>query len=461
MLHPRKLGLALVSIAVAALAPARARADEPLRLSLDDAVGAAVSGHPRVRASKANQMAAAARTDQARLVASPAGGVSAEINRSTGNTTPGAFLAAPGFVPIAGPARGNSFDDGSWQTGASLWATWDITSLARQNAAVDLAHAGEQEAEATTALRELEVAYEAADAFMALVAADKSVKAATASLDRARVFHKIVTTLVQQSLRPGVDEARAQAELSAAEIALARAQQVREVQRARLLQAMGASASTAIEPVPGALLGPAPTTAVNVPGGPHPLVKQADAGVARAQALEHVVALQYVPRIDLFTSLWMRGSGIFDPTASGLVPNVPNWAGGVAASWNIFEVPTIRARAREAKATEAVALATRDDAALAVSGDAQRAQAVLQGALQIAQATPANLAAARTAEQQVTARYQAGLAQVTDVADAQRVLAQAEVDDAVAHVEVWRAVLFEARAAGDLAPAFTAARKAP
>jgi outer membrane protein TolC len=80
--------------------------------------------------------------------------------------------------------------------------------------------------------------------------------------------------------------------------------------------------------------------------------------------------------------------------------------------------------------------------------------------MKIAADTPEALAAARTAEQQVTARYQAGLAQVTDVADAQRVLAQAEVDDAVARVEVWRAELLDARAAGNLTPVFSAARGA-
>jgi hypothetical protein len=41
---------------------------------------------------------------------------------------------------------------------------------------------------------------------------------------------------------------------------------------------------------------------------------------------------------------------------------------------------------------------------------------------------------------------------VTDVADAQRVLAQAEIDNAVAHLNVWRALLVAARLQGDLKP---------
>jgi len=48
------------------------------------------------------------------------------------------------------------------------------------------------------------------------------------------------------------------------------------------------------------------------------------------------------------------------------------------------------------------------------------------------------------------ARYQAGLATIVEVADAQRLLLQAEVGDAVARIGVWRALLAEAAARGDL-----------
>jgi outer membrane protein len=49
-------------------------------------------------------------------------------------------------------------------------------------------------------------------------------------------------------------------------------------------------------------------------------------------------------------------------------------------------------------------------------------------------------------------RYKFGLATVTEVAEVQRLLAQAEVDNAVAHLNVWRALLVAARLQGDLKP---------
>jgi outer membrane protein len=48
------------------------------------------------------------------------------------------------------------------------------------------------------------------------------------------------------------------------------------------------------------------------------------------------------------------------------------------------------------------------------------------------------------------ARYDAGLTSVIEVAEAQRLLAEAEADNAVASLAVWRALLAEALLKGDV-----------
>ncbi|NOT58695.1 MAG: TolC family protein, partial [Acidobacteria bacterium] len=49
-------------------------------------------------------------------------------------------------------------------------------------------------------------------------------------------------------------------------------------------------------------------------------------------------------------------------------------------------------------------------------------------------------------------RYEHGLTNITEIADAQRTLAQAEIDEAVARLNVWRALLQAAKLSGDLKP---------
>src|SRR5439155_15864356 len=94
-----------------------------------------------------------------------------------------------------------------------------------------------------------------------------------------------------------------------------------------------------------------------------------------------------------------------------------------------------------------------------VTGQVEKARAVLEGARRVAQNTPIQLAAARATEQQATARYKAGLANITEVAEAQRLLTQGEIDDSLARLGVWRALLGVSAAVGDLTPFLAAVGK--
>ncbi len=66
--------------------------------------------------------------------------------------------------------------------------------------------------------------------------------------------------------------------------------------------------------------------------------------------------------------------------------------------------------------------------------------------------TPVQVSAARAATQQAAARYDSGLGNIDEVTEAQRLLTQAEIDDALAHLGVWRGLLGVAAAAGDIQP---------
>jgi outer membrane protein len=79
------------------------------------------------------------------------------------------------------------------------------------------------------------------------------------------------------------------------------------------------------------------------------------------------------------------------------------------------------------------------------------ADALADAARAIALNTPVQLAAARQSESQARARYETGLASIVDVADAQSLLVQAEYQDAGARVDVWRALLAQAVARGNVA----------
>lgn len=449
-----KILLFSMMMVATAVTGSRAHAENAARpITLEEAVRFALAHHPAARFSAAREQAARARVDEARTAVLPGLGVSAQVNRSTGNTVPGAFFPMNGFPPIAGAPRGRTFDGGVWQTGVSLWSSWDVTSLVREAAQVDLALAGRSEAEAATSARSLEVAYAAADGFLALCEARESVKAAEGGVTRARVFGVVVKTLVAQSLRPGVDAARADAELAVAETDLARAQQNEAAQRAAFAQALG-DATSRFEPAGGALIGPidAKTLSIGLHPGGHPLVREAAAAAYKARKAESVVNLEFLPRVEVLGALWLRGSGYYGSPANGLAPDIPNWAVGATLSWSLLDIPRTLARSRAASADAAAQAAHRDETELAIAGQVESAIAVLRGAAHVAETTPTAVASAREAEQQAVARYRTGLTQAVEVADAERLLTQAEVNDALARLAVRRAELLVARAAGDIGP---------
>lgn len=87
-----------------------------------------------------------------------------------------------------------------------------------------------------------------------------------------------------------------------------------------------------------------------------------------------------------------------------------------------------------------------------LTGKHAKALATAQGASRVAENTPIQLSAARETEGQARASYQAGLATVVEVAEAQQLVVQASIDDALARLGVWRALLGVAGARGDVGP---------
>jgi outer membrane protein len=137
---------------------------------------------------------------------------------------------------------------------------------------------------------------------------------------------------------------------------------------------------------------------------------------------------------------------------NGLAPNVQNYALGFTVNFPVFDLPAIQAREAAQAATVRAQTARYRQIAIDLRAEWNRAVATLQGARRIAANTPVQVAAARAATEQATARYQSGLGNIDEVAEAERLLTQAEIDDALARLAVWRGLLGIAAAAGDIQP---------
>lgn len=334
--------------------------------------------------------------------------------------------------------------------------SWLLYDFGQRGANVELAKAEAKLARANVRLTELDVAFAAADGYLNAVAAKETIRAAQATLDRMKAAAITVRTLVDKGLRPGVDAARADYDVSQARIGVIKATRATRLARVDLAEKLGI-ASVDVDVVSDPLVR---SPQANVLAGAvqldaHPLAIMRTASVQTWAAKVHLLDRTWYPHFWLDTAIWGMGSGARNespPVASGVVPQVANYMAGLSLSFPVMDIFAIKARKRAALNTELAEKANLDLAIQIFEQKDARARVLLAENRRIADETPRLVQAARENEIKVLERYEQGLTNMVAVAEAERILAEAEVEDALAQVEVWRSVLALGYVQGDLKP---------
>ena len=456
--------LATGSAGLAAQAPPQP-AVTALALTLDQAIQYAVDHYPTVRAALEQVNSSTAGVDVARAAYLPRLDSLWQSNRATANNVFGQLLPQ-GIIPsLSGPVLPSTSSQSVWGSATGTLFSWEPFDFGLRHAGVVSAEAGLTQARAGEALTRLDVQNAVAQTFLTVLAAQRAVAAAQADLERRGVLVQSVQVLVNNQLRPGAEASRADAERAAAQTRLSQAQQTLTIAQTTLTRVLGVTqggVTIAGDPLLARLppmdLPPSAASA-------HPLAHVRQAAIDQGRALEDILARTDYPRVLVQSSVFARGTGanpngVFDGGVDGLGLDRANWAAGVQILFpNLFDFSALRARKAVAAASTRSSMALYDEALLTITNQQQTAAALLQTTRAIAANTPVELAAAQQSEMQARARYDVGLASIVEVADAQSLLAQAEVQDQLARVDVWRALLAAASAQGDLTPFVNAVRQ--
>jgi len=322
---------------------------------------------------------------------------------------------------------------------------------------VDAARAAQSRAAAEASLTRLDVSVATVNAFLTLVAAEETVRAARADVERRETFAKSVHVLVDNQLRAGADASRGDADLARSRVNLARAQQQEAISRAQLANLLGIADASVEVQAEG-------LTAATPVGSPeaasvskNPVAEAQHARVEESQSVVRALDRSYYPKFYLQSVVMGRGSGV-DPAGKflggmeGLGPDRGNWAAAVTVTFPVFDIFSIHSKKAVETANERAEQARYDQTLQDLTGQLRKALASLEGARRVAENTPVELDAARTTENQQRTRYQAGLATLVDVSDAQSLLVQAEIDDSQARLVVWQNLASVFAAQGDLGP---------
>jgi outer membrane protein TolC len=426
------------------------------QISLNDVVESALREYPQIHVSQEELNASIANVRLARTAYLPRADGLLQANRATRNNIFGTLLPQTIIPPISGPVIGSNNAGSVWGSAIGVLVSWQPFDFGLRHANVIAAGAAKDRADAALLNSQLEVGAAAADAFLTYVAARETVRAASASVDNWTTLLKSIHALTASQLRPGADESRTEAELAMARTQLVYARQAEEESKATLAKFLSQPPAE-LNLNSGQLLGQLPPTdeQAGFNSAAHPLMEEQKAAVAQSAAQLHALNRTWVPQFTLEGAASARGTGAeMDgrrlPGWNGLGPNVQNYAAGVNVTFSFMDFASIHAKEAAQSATVGAEQARELLIDKTLNEQFAKAKATLAAAREVATDTPIELKSALMAFDQAKARYQAGLTPIDDLAQAQRLVVQAEVDDSIARLNVWRALLQLDVARGDL-----------
>lgn len=442
-------GLPALTISAAILViSSHARAETPHLLTLTDALKIAHAQKPALAR-------AALRVEEARLDAAvpraewyPRFVVGAQISLTTVNQTSASNYPIRG-VDISRIAGKSPVNSPNWQPYPSTFAglgvgqeIFDFGRIAAAAAARDaLVDVTSERARALL----LDVDFAVEEAYFAVLAAKDVARAATDARDHAKLDRELADSAVKSGLRPPADLARADAEQARLEAGVAQANGGVLEARVVLAAAIGdPAADVDVAGVPPAApdigdLGGSIERALHDAPRLRELVAETKARDLEARA----IAAESRPNVFLngvFYS-WAGGAppdGGPEAFGAGLLPVVPNYSAGLTLSIPLWD-PVVDARAKVAQIREREAQAALADERQEVIAEVRRAFVALDVAKSVLPSLDAAVVAAKTNEDQATARYKSGLGTSTELAEAEELRAEADVRRALGDFDVARA----------------------
>lgn len=427
-------------------------------LTISQAVDGALRNYPSIRVTQEQMNAAAAGIRLAQAAYLPRVDGLAQVNRATRNNVFG-MLLPQGIIPsISGPVLGTNNFGSAFGSAAGILVTWQPFDFGLRAANVAVATAGREYAQSTLSRTQYDVSVATADAFLTVVAAQQTAQAARAAIDSWQILLRSIHALVAAQLRPGADESRVQAEMALAQTQLAQAEQAIDVARATLSQFLGVPPGQ-LNLSPSKLVSqlPAERTEAALAPATNPLAVEQNAAITQAQSQLKALEKTYYPQFLVQGSAAARGTGALTDGArlgglNGLAPTFQNYGIGLTVTFPLLDKFALHEQEAMQSANIRASQAQYQLVTTNLQARFDTALAALAGARRVAANTPTEVSSASAALRQATARYQSGLAPIDDVAQAQRLLVQAQIDDALARLNVWRGRLQVETARGNIQP---------
>jgi outer membrane protein len=422
----------------------------PRAITLEDARTFARNHQPQVRAALARVSAAREAANVPRAEWLPQLGATAQIYVASANNTTAEYVTSSFLdIPRIGGSGVVTASTASLQPYGSTFAAvglgQEVFDFGRIAARISAADALVEVARHGADLTVLDIDFGVEESFYGVVTSKHVLQASQDAYDRTKAHRDLARASVASGLFPPIELTRAEADLARYDIGRIRARGNVTSSQALLAAAVGASellldANGELPPLGGV---PTLASALDQAAANDPRVAEALWRVRAQRARTHAIFAEMRPDLSATATFSGRAggqagsSGLVD-TYNGWLPSVPNWDIGLVFSWPLYD-GTVIARGR---ASEAQEVALNDDvAALRQVLNANVARAFI--ALQVAKDALPGLERARDAAianyEQADARFKAGLGTAVELADAEALRTDAEINFELGKFDVAKA----------------------
>jgi outer membrane protein TolC len=420
------------------------------RVTLSEALAYARAHQPAVRAALARIDERRANADIPRAEWSPRAGLTAQLLEGTANNTTASYLGTSVVdVPRIGGTRSQSSSTAGWKPFASTLAgagirqeVFDFGRIAAASAAAD-AQVVVAQRNAEAARLDIELGVE--EAFFAVNAAKAVLQASEEAYQRAKVHRDFAAAGVRSGLHSPIELTRAEADLTRFDTGRLRAVGGLVSAQAVLAAAVGSPElvlDTAEIPVMPADL-PALPAALDRAEAKDPALAATLAALRAQEETTRAIGALTRPDLQLSATITGRAGGAPpssgpSPNGDGYLPNVPNWDAGLVLSWPLYD-PNVVARKKASATAERVLRAQSDLAKQQLRAGVQESYDRVEVARRTLPSLQHALEAARANYAQADARFKAGLGTSVELADAETLRTDAEIQLALGAFDLARA----------------------
>ncbi len=412
----------IVALTILCLLPSRVVAQEPLRLTLDDAIARGLANSHRLAELQARKEGAAAAEAGREVASMPSLSILGNYTRT--NHVEEFTIVQPGQPALV------VYPDVPDNYRARVDLVWPVYSAGRTDALERAAEAERKASEQDIVAARSDLRLEITRAFWALVSAIESERVLARSLETMGVHVGDLRSRFEQGLIAPNEVLTAEAQQSRERVLAIEATNIRGVSEADLRRLIGLDTMQRIEPL-AALEGGISSTAT-IDG----LLTEARTQRAERRALEDRLeasrAREAAVAADARPQIGVNAGYDYARPNPRVFPRVAewhdSWDASVNLSWSLWDGGRRRAQLAEAAAASQAIKARTADFDRQVSFEVQQRRLEADSSRAAIDAAQDGVRSAVEAQRVVMERYRAGVVTNTDVLDANLAVLQAELD---------------------------------